>query len=408
MVAPWTQPLASSIDLKLAAFRTATDTGDLTFACYSLSQTIADLLVRNDPLDVVWRECERSLDFVRKANFRDVADVISSQQLFIAAMQGRTETLSTFSDEQFDEARFEKQLAGRMPVMTYIYWALKLKARFLSGHYAEAHASAEKAKALLWAATAQIHLLDYFFYAALTVAALYETASADDRAEWRELLMAHNAQLREWADHYPPTFADKQALVLAELARIDGRDAEAMELYEQAIDSAHEHGFVQNEGLAQEIAARFYAAHGVESFARICLRNARDCYLRWGATGKVSQLERQHPHLREKQITAPITATFGAPVDQLDVGTVVKASQVMSGEIELSKLVQTLMRIAIEHAGAERGLLIFRGDMLQVEAEARLERTTVEVILRQGSVTPAELPEFAPPYRNSNAKMRDP
>jgi predicted ATPase len=177
MVAPWTQPLTSAIEPKLAAFRTATDTGDLTFACYSLSQTIADLLVRNDPLDAVWRECERSLDFVRKANFRDVADVIVSQRLFIAAMQGRTPGSSTFSDQQFDETRFEDQLTGRMPVMNYIYWALKLKARYLLGHYTEAHAAAEKAKGLLWAAAAQIHLLDYYFYAALTMAALYETAS---------------------------------------------------------------------------------------------------------------------------------------------------------------------------------------------------------------------------------------
>ena len=89
-------------------------------------------------------------------------------------------------------------------------------------------------------------------------------------------------------------------LVSAELARFEGRDTDAMRLYEQAIQSAREHGFVQNEGVAHEVAARFYAARGVESVARTYLRNARDCYLRWGAIGKVRQLDRRHPGLREE------------------------------------------------------------------------------------------------------------
>ena len=357
--------------------------------------SVTDLLLRNDPLDAVWRESEMALDFVRKARFRDVADIIRSQQRFIATMQGRTATFSTFSDAQFDEATFEAQLtADRMAQMVCYYWILKLKARFLSGDYAEALAAADKAKPLLWAAAAQIQLLDYFYYTALTVAALYEKASADEQTGWRELLTAHREQLREWAETYPPTFADKHALVSAEIARLEGRDFDAMQLYEQAIQSARENGFVQNEGLAHEVAARFYAARGFETIAQAYLRNARYCYLRWGALGKVRQLEQSHPQLREDSTPPPATALFGAPVEQLDLGAVVKASQAVSGEIVLDRLIETLMTLALEQAGAERGLLILlRGDTPRIEAEARTDRKTVEVTLRQETVTPAELPE---------------
>ena len=225
VVALWTQPITTAIDFKRAAFRTATETGDLTYACYSMDQSVTSLLLRNDPLDEVWRESEMGLDFVRKARFRDVADLIMSQQRFIATMQGRTATFSTFNDAQFDEAAFEAQLTGdRMRAMVCFYWILKLKARFLSGDYAEALAAADKAKELLWACGGHIELLDYFYYTALTVAALYENASADEQAGWRDLLTAHQEQLREWAENYPPTFADKHALVLAEIARLEGRD----------------------------------------------------------------------------------------------------------------------------------------------------------------------------------------
>ena len=125
------------------------------------------------------------------------------------------------------------------------------------------------------------------------------TPPPTSRHEWRDLLTAHREQLREWADNYPPTFGDKYALVSAEIARLEGRDADAMRLYEQAIQSAREHGFVQNEGLAHEVAARFYAARGFDTIAHAYLRDARRCYLRWGAFGKVRQLEQLHPHLRD-------------------------------------------------------------------------------------------------------------
>jgi hypothetical protein len=223
--------------------------------------------------------------------------------------------------------------------------------------------------------------IDYFYYTALTVAALYENGSADEQAGWRELLTAHREQLREWVENYPPTFADKHALVSAEIAGLEGRDADAMRLYEEAIRSAHDHGFVQNEALAYEVAARFYAARGVERIAHVYLRDARYCYLQWGAHGKVKQLDERNPGLSEgRALTSGAAATIGAPVAQLDVETVVKASQAVSGEIVLENLIKTLMVIAVEHAGAERGLLILpRGDQLWVQAEATTGRKAVEV-----------------------------
>ena len=393
-VSGWTQPITNVIELRRRSTRTATETGDLTYACYGMAQTITALLLRNDPLDAVWRESEMALDFARTAKFRDVVDLIVSLQRFIATMQGRTATFSTFNEAQFDEATFEAQLTGdRMKTMICLYWIHKLKARFLSGDYAEALAAAGKAKPVLWGAAAQIHLLDYSYYTALTVAALYESASGDRQAEWRDLLAAHLEQLREWSDNYPPTFGDKHALVSAEIARLEGRDADAMRLYEDAIRSAHENGFVQCEGLAHEVAARFYAARGVETIAHAYLRNARHCYLRWGALGKVRQLEQRYPRLREESTRAAPPAMIGA-VERLDLDTVVKASQAVSGEIELGKLIETLMRIALEHAGADRGLLIItRNGEPRIEAEATIGRGRVEVTLRHAAVTRSDVPE---------------
>src|SRR4029077_10232079 len=209
-----------------------------------------------------------------------------------------------------------------------------------------------------------------------------------------DAVATHQRQLQLWAANCPDNFENRVALVGAEIARLEGREFDAERLYEQAIRSAHANGFVHNEALANELASRFYAARGFEKIARAYLQDARYGYLRWGADGKVRQLEQLHPHLREAPVPTSPTTTIGAPVERLDVGTVLKAAQAVSGEIVLGKLIKTLLRIAVEHAGAERGLLIlFPAGEPGIAADATTGRGQVEVTLREAAASPAELPE---------------
>ena len=170
-----------------------------------------------------------------------------------------------------------------------------------------------------------------------------------------------------------------------------GRDLEAARLYEAAIGSAHKNGFVQNEGLAHELAARYYLARGLETAGYAHLRSARNCFDRWGAHGKVKQLEEGHPRLQEERASASPVAT-SPMAGQLDVEAVVKASQALSSEIVLPTLVEDLVRIAVENAGAERALLILiRGVEPLIEAEAITGHDRVEVTVRKAVVMPSDL-----------------
>ena len=98
--------------------------------------------------------------------------------------------------------------------------------------------------------------------------------------------------------------------------------------------------------------------------------------------------------MREESALSTTSATVSAPVEQLDVGTVVKASQAVSSEIELAKLIETLLRISLEHAGAERGLLIlFTNNEPRIAAEATTGRGHIEVRLRNSAMPSAEILE---------------
>ena len=189
-----------------------------------------------------------------------------------------------------------------------------------------------------------------------------------------------------WAEHNPVTFENRAAIVGAEIARIEGRVLEAQDLYEKAVRSAHTQGFVHNEAIANERAGRFYAARGFEKIATTYLRDARYCYRRWGADGKVRQLEQLYPQIGAEESIADATATIQTPVEHLELATVIKVSEAVSGEIVLEKLIDTLMRTAIEHAGAERGLLILpRGEDYRIEAEVTTGSDGVRVDLRQAT-----------------------
>jgi PAS domain S-box-containing protein len=392
----WVRHVRTSCDVLYRAVETAQEAGDSTFMAYSFTNLISALLGAGDHLGDVLRKAETGLALVQQARFGTGVDLILGQIGLIRALKGLTPSPTSFNHQEFDELAFERHLENDSGVAmaSCWYWIRKLQAFFFAGDYNSAITSAAKARTLLWTSPAFFVICEYHFYSALAWAAQYDDAPPDQRPEYLEMLSAHHKQLEARAEDCPENFANRAALVAAEIARIEGRDADAMRLYEQAIRSAREHGFVQNEALAYEVAARFYAARGVEKIAHVYLRDARYCYVRWGADGKVRQLDELYPAVREVMLPPNLTNTMGASVEHLDLATVIKVSQAISSEIVPEKLIDVIMRAAIEHAGAERGLLILpRGDELRIEAEATTGDNTIVVRLREAAVTADEAPD---------------
>jgi PAS domain S-box-containing protein len=395
LVTPWSRHVRGGRDLVRRAFETANQSGDLNFAAYCYAHLNTNLLAAGDPLDEVQGEAERGLAFALKMRFGLAIDRIRTQIGLIRTLRGLTPTFGSFDEEGFDERLFEHRLANN-PALALAegwYWIRKLQARFFGGDYAGALEASERAQRLLWTSPSMFETAEYHFYGALSEAASCESAIAGRRRQHVEALVTHHRQLEIWAANCPENFENRAALVGAEIARIEGRTLDAIDLYEQAIRSAQTNGFVHNEALATELAACFYAARGFEQIAHLYLRNARDCYLRWGADGKVRQLEQNFPQLRRQPALTRSDVTIGTRVEHLDLATVVKASQAVSSEIELKKLIDILMVTALEHAGADRGLLILpRGDELWIEAEAITVRDRIEVDVRQENVAHVQVP----------------
>ena len=396
LVIPWTKHVRAGRLLVRRAFDIALGAGDLTYASFCCNHLITNLIASGEALGDTQREAEKSLDFVQKAKFGFVADAIIAQLALIRVLRGEKPRFASFNHPDFDETQFERYLEEdpNHAIAACWYWIRKLQARFYAEDYLAAIDAASKAQKGLRTSPSFFEGAEYHFFSALARAAHYDMSSTAERAGHLEAIVAHHKQISAWAESCPENFENRAALVAGEIARIEGRELEAERFYEEAIRSARKHGFIHNEAIAHELAGRFYAGRGFETIAATYLRSARTCYVRWGADGKVKQLDRRYPHLRQELATGSLTGTITAPIGQLDLATVLKMSQAVAGEIILDDLVERLLVLAVENAGAERCLLILpRGDEQRIEAEATVFSGTVEVQLRQTSVTPAELPQ---------------
>ena len=395
-VVPWAKHVRACRDLMRRAFEAATKIGDLTLAAYSCDNLNTNLLAAGDPLAEAQRQAEHGLEFAKKARFGLIIDIIKVQIGLIRTLRGLTPKFGSFDDGEFDELWFEGHFANRpAPAVSECgYWIRKLQAHFLAGDYASAIYASSRAQRVLWTSTAVFEAAEYEFYGALAKAASCDSAAGAQRQQHFDALATHHRQLRLFAENCPENFENRTALVGAEIARIEGRTLDAESLYEQAICSAHANGFVHNEALANELAARFYAARGFTKIAHAHLRDARYCYLCWGAAGKVRQLDELYPALLEGEAVPRSTSIIGAPIEHLDLATVIKVSQAVSSEIDLGKLIEKLMTIAVEHAGAERGLLFLPHEHEhRIAAAATTHDDKVQVMLGPEFADFAKFPE---------------
>jgi predicted ATPase/signal transduction histidine kinase/DNA-binding NarL/FixJ family response regulator/tRNA A-37 threonylcarbamoyl transferase component Bud32 len=249
----------------------------------------------------------------------------------------------------------------------HYFYVSKLILCYLFGEYHQALDNASQAAQYLDGVKAFLVVPVFHFYDSLTRLAVYPAVSPAEQAQLLNEVEANQDKMRTWADHAPMNFQHKYELVEAEKARVLGQYWQAMAHYDQAIATASEHGYIQEAALANELAAAFYESQGREKVAQTYLVEAYYGYLRWGSAAKVSDLESRYSQflgqiLRREAMdgeSLPITSSVSTGgIKTFDLATVMKASQVLSGQIVLGELLTKLMQIVLENAGAEKGFLL--------------------------------------------------
>jgi len=391
-MSPWIKHIKLTHAINTEGYQAGLESGELQYPGYILMFQTMSPFFQGVNLEQILAEIPKFLHFTHRTKHQWVTDGIVAFQLSLANLTGATQDKLSFDQEDLSEAEFLASCQEHQSLNGICFYQIvKAIALYSYGEFAAALKSAIAADKLLAIITGMILVADHNFYYSLILAALYPTASEEEKPQYWEKMTANQKQMQIWAENCPENFLHKYLLVAAEMARLSGKREEAIDLCDRAIESAKEYDFIQHEALGNELAAKLWLAKGKNKIAKLYIKEAHYAYQRWGAKRKLEDLESQYPHFLSATATDPLTklqttastasSTDSTHTDVLDLTTVVKASQALAGEIVLDKLLTKLMKIVIENAGAQKGFLILEhaGNWV-IEASGEVEANQVNVL----------------------------
>lgn len=399
----WKEHLRETLEPIMAVYSSGLETGDLQYAGFGLLMYSYLAYFSGKELTVLEREMAVNRDAIHKIKQKTALHYIETYWQAILNLLGKSENVCLLKGGACDEQirlPFHEQANDRLGI-AYIYWN-KFLLDYWFENYSEAIGNIAIAEKYLDVLVGLPLIPIFHFYDSLIRLAMYGDNLESEQQSILERVQANQEKMQKWAHHAPMNHLHKFYLVEAEKHRILGEKVEAIEMYDRAITLAKENEYINEEALAHELAAKFYLSWGKQSIARTYITNAYHAYSHWGAAAKVKGLEAKYPQLitRSQNIanistdnTLTKIATTGSNSQVLDLATVIKASQALSGEIVLSKLLAKLMQIVLENAGAQTGYLILEIDgSLLIEAKASVEQEDVIVMQSHPISASNELP----------------
>ncbi len=394
-IRPWKEHIKETLRPLLEGYQSALETGDLVYATSVVNVHAIGSFFIGKELTALEREIALYSEAIAKLKQERALHLHAVYQQAVLNLLGRAENPARLMGDCYNE---EHMLALHLEAndknVLCNHYLVKLILCYLFQDYPRAAENAASLEKYVEGIIGIYTLAIFQFYDSLIGLAIYPEASPPEQKRILHKVAANQKKMKKWAKHAPVNYLHKFYLVEAERARVLGHDSEARGYYDQAIALAQENEYLNEEALAYELAARFYLAQGQTRLADYYLRDARYAYRRWGATAKVKDLEARYPQfvaqIRSSRelptLTTPTTDTSETASSLLDLTSVLKASQAISGEIVLDKLVATLMRVVIENAGAQRGyLLLDKEGTWAIEAEGTVIENEAEVTALQSA-----------------------
>ncbi|NCQ96031.1 MAG: AAA family ATPase [Microcystis aeruginosa W11-06] len=366
----------------------ALEVGDLEFACHAANFYCNHLLFVGNNLEFVHNQQKQYIDFIAQYQQEHPLNLIKICAQFVEILVNES-VVKNLTGTMLDEEKSLRQLLqvnNRISIF-YIYF-YKAWLCYLFKDYSQAIENSKIALEYSGFVKAEIIFTEHNFYYSLALLAQYPSLDQKNKKQYLKQVQENQKLMKCWQDHAPMNFEHKYNLIQAEIARVLRKPLTAMKYYDSAIAGAKKYEFIHEEALAYERASEFYFTLGREEIGKLYLRNAYHCYIRWGAKAKVKQLEEEYlqyllgiSNQNKSQGLSTNISTTGNDGAVLDLTTILKASQAISVEIKLENLLQNLMKIVIENAGAQKGCLILEkeGNWV-IEAQGAIDEETINIL----------------------------
>ncbi len=374
----------------LSGYSTGLETLDLEDAGYSAMAYCYHSYYIGQELGLLEREIAKYSEVFQKFKQEQTLRFLNIVWQTVLNLMGGAENPCCLIGEVYDESEtLQLDIKANETTLIFHLYVFKIKLCYLFKQEQKALDNAALAERYIDGGVGAPSVPIFYFYDSLARLRAYHSSPNSQQKHLYRKVQNNQRKMKKWAHYAPMNYLHKFYLVEAERYRILGQAQKAMDCYDRAIALAKGNQYIQEEALAYELAAKFYLSQGKELIARTYMQEAHYRYLRWGALAKVKDLENRYPQLLPKSETSlstnsttSVTRTNGNQNNEiLDLATVIKASQAISGEIILEQLLMKLMKILLQNTGAQTAYLILeqRGQ-LAIEASGTVETDKITVL----------------------------
>ena len=375
----WKEPLRASLRPLMDTYHHGLEAGDLEYAGYGLWMLCNYTHLSGMELAPALSEMKKLSRAVWKIKQETAGNYLEITRQFALNLSGAFDAdPCTLSGEAYNEAEMvpQHEKAHDLFALT-LYHCQKMMLCYLFGYIPRAMEHAAFIETNLGCFTGTVNWVLYYFYSSLIRLAWSQNLPPEQQKELIDGVRANLEPLKQYAIHAPQNHSHKYELVLAELARIEGDESGARRHYRVAILQAGENQYLNELALAQELCGRFWLALGEKETAGLYITHAHDTYESWGASAKVRDLESRYSGLL--RISGSPHRTHEQETYNLDLASLMKSTRAISGEIILSALLEKLMRISMENAGAEKGYLLEKKSHWHIQVMGRVVDESIEV-----------------------------
>ncbi len=391
-ISHWRDRITDTMPPLLTAYQSGLETGDLEYAAWAALIHSYNRYWIGENLTEAEAAMRSLITAIAPFNQKNASLYLQTYHQATLNLLGDSSEPSCLSGESYQLAEnIPAQVAANDRTGLFFSYLCQQHLHYLFGNYATAIEKSNAAKPYFDNCVSLLPTVLHNFYDSLARLAIYATATPSQRQQILKCINANQKQLKKWGHYAPMNYQHKFLLVEAEKYRVLGKKLEAIDYYDRAISLAKENKFLNEEALANELCAKFYLDWGKEKVAQTYMQAAYYCYARWGAKAKIDDLETRYPQLLTAILQAQqdnfsisdtrletldrtihkTRSTSSSISESLDFAAILKASQALSSEIQLEKLVSSLMQVVMENTGAKKtALLLLQDGNLMVEALA--------------------------------------
>ncbi|MEM7184439.1 MAG: hypothetical protein AAF518_26315, partial [Spirochaetota bacterium] len=384
-VNPWKVHLKESLDTLQFTITDGYNNGDLAYSSYATAVRSRHMITTGTKIEDCKGDILKYIEYCRKINQEIIVNLHQMVFGFLLSVEGKTKNATSYDYNEFAIKRFLEtceQVQFHLGIALYNYF--QLWSHVLFEKFENSIESVRASDRTLPYLSSMMHVAESFFLSSLL---LLKSDSYIATKFQQDKVTKNLQQLKIWEESCPENFSFLYSLVAAEKANVEGRYLDAIQLYEKSIASADKYAYTNYAALANELAGKFWILQDNQTVASVYLTRSYELYQKWGAVVKCEHFQENYSNYIQKKYLASDsvsstdfektissttysntnTSTYS---DYLDLASILKASQAISKEIEYSKLMQKLIQILLESAGAERVIFFTQSQHKQIYVEA--------------------------------------